>query len=104
SAALTSKQQMAAEYFAQLRREHLNTRFERMRIESQLASETNGGSNEAQTGIPDAIVDGRIDLDPEILRLNDRIRVLDDLIRRTRQSVSSDDHPTLKQYKTELDD
>jgi capsular exopolysaccharide synthesis family protein len=102
--ALTTKQQMAAEYFAQLRREHAQTRFERMRTESQLASETTGTAESANAEVPDILVDGRIDLEPEVLRLNERVRTLEDLIRRTRQNVNSENHPTLVQYRNELKD
>ncbi|MEX2286075.1 MAG: polysaccharide biosynthesis tyrosine autokinase [Planctomycetaceae bacterium] len=104
SAALTIKQQMAAEYFAQLRREHAQTRFERMRAETQLAAGSGEPTSASDVTIPEALLEAKLDQEPEVLKLNDRVLTLEELIRKTRQTVTNDDHPLLGQYRKELDD
>lgn len=106
SKALTIKQQMALEYFAQLQREHARVRFELMR--EQLESAT-GNASPAETSsidIPlnDAIKSAPNDPtgDPTRQLLARRILQQRDLIARFEKQVVDRNHPSIAEHRHKL--
>ena len=121
--ALTAKQKMAVEYFAQLRKEHASVRFQLMRIKAQLAAKENpvntataddaesGNGRAVETGqanassqvdIPDIVVEANLMQEPEIQKLEDRITQLEELLAQTSETVSDENHPTIVAQRSEL--
>ena len=107
SKALTIKQQMALEYFAELRREHARVRFQLMR--TQVGGEAlDALTNDPGQRTPIAAGGGEQDLavtdDFRSSLAARRIRQLKDLIARYETLVVDKEHPTLVRYRNELDE
>lgn len=94
SKALTIRQQMALEYFGQLQREHSRVRFELM--QEQVRQRTLG---------PDAdrLADPDAPTRRDELFLTERIAELEGVIARFERWVSDPEHPSLIEYRRELD-
>ena len=102
SEALTLKQQLAVEYYGQLRKEHTQVRFDLMRLRIQMEARKSSAVNETQIEIPDAVVDARIARDPEIQKLYNDHAVAEELVRQTQDRVKGDDHKLLVQVRERL--
>jgi len=108
SKALTIKQQMALEYFADLQREHSRVRFELMRAQvngstkNSLPDEVDEASPLADS--PDQIAGSGIPMpaDPRVIVASRRITQLKELIARFERQVVDKDHPALMRYREEL--
>ncbi len=102
SEALTLKQQLAVEYFGQLRKEHTQVRFDLMRLRIQLEARKSTVPAETPIEIPDAVVDAKVALDPEIQQLSADFAMTEELVKRTQERVKGDDHPLLVQVRERL--
>lgn len=116
--ALTVKQQMALEYFAELRREHSRVRFELMRLQvhDSASSDIAGLLLQSENvGAPDPTVDDESNSEKESgdTSTDDRVRIglahrrivqLKILIERYEDKVADPNHPTLVTYRKELTD
>ena len=109
--ALTIKQQMALEYFAELRKEHSRVRFELMR--NQVGGELIPPAADGITDTDDEVEDSKpVDFDPaakfnaasQAQLAARRITQLQALIARYEKQVVDQDHPTLKAYRAELNE
>jgi capsular exopolysaccharide synthesis family protein len=98
--ALTVKQQMALEYFSQLRKEHAQIRFDLLRLKSELAVDKSGRPK--LLDIPEAVIEGALAKSAEIASLHARIQQLEGLIVQTQQRVTNPDNPVLKTHRAEL--
>lgn len=107
SKTLTIKQQMASEYFAQLRREHARVRFELMRAQVDAQADLTWELNENDpSAVPELIGNGSEtprQLDPETVVLGKRINELHNLIARFRKTVVAGSHPAIQEYQAEYD-
>lgn len=103
SEALTIKQQMAVEYFAQLRKNHAEVRFELMRAEMQLSILEQGEAPDmAEIEVPESRLEEQLAQDGEIQRIHGRVAQVEDLIRQTERRVSNPQHPVILQHRSEL--
>ena len=102
SEALTLKQQMALEYFGQLRKEHTQVRFDLMRLRIQMEALKSSVVDESPIEIPDAVIDTRIAQNPEIQKLSNDHIMAEELVRQTQERVKGDDHPLLNQVRERL--
>ena len=115
SKALTIKQQMALEYFAQLQREHSRVRFELMREQvngpkdeslpvSSVLPESGKGLGSAATELQDVMEAADVSADARVTVAARRITQLKQLIARYERQVINKDHPALSRYRKELAD
>ena len=102
STALTVKQQMAIEYFSQLRKEHARVRFELMRSKSQMTASTSTSETMGESTVPAPIIDAYLDQEPDILRLKNRITQLEQLLALYKQTITDPDNPLVAKQEAEL--
>ncbi|MBI3462709.1 MAG: AAA family ATPase [Planctomycetes bacterium] len=107
SHALTYKQQMALEHFAQLKGEVTRLRFERMRAEVRSAAEKSGSKPEAglqaPAATPAAMNETQIEADEVVQQKLHRIAQLRDLINRYAEVAVNKDEPSLEVHRRELE-
>lgn len=110
SKALSIRQQMSLEYFAQLQREYSRVRFDLMREQiepnSSLKSPSESGALDVTPGIdsPRSALEASAagSADPEITLIARRIAHLRDLISRFEKQVVDKSHPALAEHRRQL--
>ncbi len=102
SKALTVKQQMAVEYFAQLRKQHTQVRFDLTRKRIQLDARRSTVDDEAPIDIPESVIATAIAMNPEIRQLAASVGMSKELLAQTQGRVNREDHPILVSYREKL--
>ena len=101
SQALTVKQQMAVEYFAQLRKEYTQVRFDLLRLTTQLASRQ-ANTPADDISIPDEVLDSEVEKQSEMLQIRQRMAQLEALVLQTAERVADPQHKLLVGYRQDL--
>jgi len=101
SEALTVKQQMAVEYFAQLRKQHTQIRFELTRKRIQLDAHRTMNRDDVPVGIPETIIVSETANHPEIRQLTAKVVRVEQALSR-HQELLKPDHPMLTGLREKL--
>ena len=101
SEALTAKQQMAVEYFAQLRKQHTQVRFELTRKRIQLDAHRTLNRDDVPIGIPETIIASETGKHPEIRQLTAKVDRAEQTLSR-HQELLKPDHPMLAGLREKL--
>ena len=103
SQALTVKQQMAVEYFAQLRKQHTQVRFDLTRKRIQLAArKSTAVDGETPVDIPESVITAAIASNSEIRHLSTSVEMAKELLAQSQKRVNREDHPIVVSYREKL--
>jgi succinoglycan biosynthesis transport protein ExoP len=102
SQALTFKQHIALEHFAELKKEQTRLHFERMRAEARLAARQSALQPDADPIVAAGAVDAEVESDLSVRRKGERVTQLAELIARWEHLATDQSGPLLARQRAEL--